>query len=131
VNLEQGPGHGLRRLTWVDPSQYKDKSCYYHNFNTRLGGPPGQGLGHRSRGSTWVDLSQRMGKSDYHHSFKTWLRSWPEARFKSRVGRPSFFKKNNQNNLILTKKIQKKKSMGFWPIFYPGLTWVFYWIGSI
>jgi hypothetical protein len=35
------------------------------------------------------------------------------------------FLKNNQSNLVLTKKIFLKNSISFKPVFYPRLAWVF------
>jgi hypothetical protein len=64
VNSRQGPGHGSRR-------SMKDKSCYYHNFKTRLDDQPRQCPTHRLRGSTWVNQSQHIDKNYYYHSFKT------------------------------------------------------------
>jgi hypothetical protein len=40
VNTGQDPGYESRGLTQVDPSQYKNKNNYYHNFKTRLGVQP-------------------------------------------------------------------------------------------
>jgi len=36
VNTGQDPGYESRGLTQVDPSQYKNKNNYYHNFKNRL-----------------------------------------------------------------------------------------------
>ena len=66
----------LERSTRVDLGQCKDKSCYYHSFETRLGVDRGKTqVGHGLLGSTQVDPSQHMDKFFYYHSFKTRLGS--------------------------------------------------------
>jgi hypothetical protein len=84
VNPGQDPSHESGGSTWVDRGQCMNKSCYYHNFKTWLGGWLRQDLGHRS---TQVDPSQCTNKNDYYHSFKTWLEIWPEIKFRLYVGR--------------------------------------------
>jgi hypothetical protein len=58
-----------------------------------------------------------MDKSGYYHSSKTQLKIQLETRFMSKVERVSPTNpkkiKNNQNNLILTKKIIKKSQQIF------------------
>jgi len=69
--LEQGLGHKSEGSTWVDPEQFKNNNCYYHNFKIQLDGQSRQGLGHRLGGLAWVNLIQRMDKNNYYYGFKT------------------------------------------------------------
>jgi len=134
VNPEQGLCHLSEGSTRVDLDQYKDKSCYYHNFKTLLGGRLGQGPGYMLGGSTRVDSSQCMDKNDYYYSFKTRLKSWPDIRFESCVGKvnptdPNFFRKNNQSNIVLTNFFFKKNQRVFYP-YLSRVNFIFEWVRS-
>jgi len=59
VNLGQDTGHGLGRLTRFNLGKYKDKSCYYNSFKTRLWSRLRQGPSHGLRELyrlTWVNV---------------------------------------------------------------------------
>jgi len=74
-------------------------------------------------------------KNYYYYSFKTRLGSQSEATFRLWTGRVNLFNlkknfKNNQSNLNILIYFFFKMSTGFWPRFYPELTWLFYWVRS-
>ena len=117
-----------RGSTWTDLGQHKYKNYYCHSCKTWFNGQP------IARPKSWIDRVNIRIKNYYYNNFKTRLRSWSKTTFRLWVGRVNLF-----NPKILKKIIKatlifwsifflKKKSTGFWPEFYPELTWLFYWV---